>query len=361
MRKKRILVAPLDWGLGHATRCIPIINELLKKNVDVIIGADNRPAALLKKEFPQLEHIRYPGYDMYYSINGNMAWTMSLQLPKLYKGIAKEHAMLESMIDTYNIDAIISDNRWGAYSSRIPSIYVVTQLRILLPPLIRWGQWIIDSVNKKMISRFNEVWIPDFNSPNNILGNLVPASLVTDKTFFIGPLSRLNKIEGVKKKLDLLVILSGLEPQRTVVEELIVKQLKETTLRALIIRGTPESNTKFTLTDTLTMVSALTAEQLSEAIASSEMILSRSGHSTIMDLYFLGANAIFIPTPQQTEHEYLAKRMKERKIFYSEPQEEFSLERSLQKSRSYSGFPKTQHDLSVLQQRIDHLIDRIPE
>ena len=359
MRKKRILLAPLDWGLGHATRCMPIIEELLAKNADIVIAADGRPAKLLQKEYPQLSHIRYPGYEMYYSADSNMAWTMFRQLPKLLKGIAAEKRMLEKIIVDESIDAVISDNRWGAYSSHVPSVYMVTQLRILVSPALRWAQWIVDAANMKLISPFNEIWVPDFDSPDNILGDLVPKELTTEKTFYIGPLSRLKKIEGLKKELDLLVILSGLEPQRTIIERLIIEQLERTSLKALVVRGTPEVNTKFSMSKTLTLVSALDAEQLSEAIASSRMILARSGHSTIMDLSFLGANAIFIPTPQQTEHEYLARRLKERGICYSEPQSGFSLERALKESKAYNGFPVMYNDRTVLRNRIDHLLDTI--
>lgn len=359
MRKKRILVAPLDWGLGHATRCIPIIQALIERNAEVILAADERPAQLLKKEFPELRHVRYPGYGMHYPVNGNMAWSMFRQLPKLFRGISEEHHMLARIIDEERIDAVISDNRWGAYSPKIPSIYVVTQLRVLMSSYLWWGQSIVDKANQRMISYFNEIWIPDVDSPDNILGDLAPRSLAHERTYYIGTLSRMKRVEPKKKQLDILVILSGLEPQRTVLEELIIHQLKATTLRAVVVRGTPEVNESIDLTDTLTVVSAMTADQLSNAIASAHLVVARSGHSTIMDLSHLGTNAVFIPTPQQTEQEYLARRLKAQRICYSEPQESFSLTRAVDHASSYTGFPQRKNDPAILHQRIDSLLSKI--
>ncbi len=359
MTRKRILIAPLDWGLGHAARCVPIIHELLAKELDVVIAADNRPAELLKKEFPDLEHVRFPGYTIDYPVNANMAWTMFRQLPKLFRGIAEEHAKLETLVKDHRIDAVISDNRWGAYSTTVPSIYIVHQLRILLSRLLRWGQPIVDLANGRLIRPFSEVWIPDRGTEDRLSGELSHDSLLPKNSFFIGPLSRLKRIDTFKKELDILVILSGPEPQRTIFEKLITEQLKQTTMRALVVRGTPERVLKMKLSETLTLVSALTAAELSEAIASSHIIISRPGYSTVMDLAVLGANAIFVPTPQQTEQEYLAKRLKEQKICYSETQEEFSLTRAVAQFNSYSGFTQQPNDMNVLRQRIDHLITRI--
>ena len=359
MTRKRILIAPLDWGLGHAARCVPIIHELLAKELDVVIAADNRPAELLKKEFPDLEHVRFPGYTMDYPVNANMAWTMFRQLPKLFRGIAEEHAKLETLVKDHRIDAVISDNRWGAYSTTVPSIFIVHQLRILLSRLLRWGQPIVDLANGRLIRPFSEVWIPDSGTEDRLSGELSHDSLLPKNSFFIGPLSRLKRIDTFKKELDILVILSGPEPQRTIFEKLITEQLKQTTMRALVVRGTPERMLKMKLSETLTLVSALTAAELSEAIASSHIIISRPGYSTVMDLAVLGANAIFVPTPQQTEQEYLAKRLKEQKICYSETQEEFSLTRAVAPFNSYSGFTQQPNDMNVLRQRIDHLITRI--
>ncbi len=356
MKRKRILIAPLDWGLGHATQCIPLINEMIMKDVEVVVAADNRPAELLKKIFPDIEHIRFPGYTISYPVNANMAWTIFRQLPKIFKGIIEEHTLLKSIINEKKIDAIISNNRWGVYSNDIPSIFVAHQLRIMLSRYIRWGQWIVDFANGRLIKPFTEVWVPDTDAENNLSGELSHNSILPKNSFFIGPLSHLKKIDTVKKERDIIVVLSGPEPQRSLFETLIVDQLKRTTLSALVVRGMPEQFSVMKLSDTLTMVSSMTSDDLSTAIASSRIIISRSGYSTIMDLSTLGAKAIFVPTPQQTEQEYLAERLKKKKICYSESQKDFSLTRALEQFNSYSGFPTYQNDYGVLRQRIENLL-----
>jgi uncharacterized protein (TIGR00661 family) len=359
MSTKRILIAPLDWGLGHAARCIPVIRELLDRNAEVIIAADKRPAELLKKEFPSLQHVLYPGYTIDYPVNANMAWTMFRQLPTFFKGIAEEHRVLETLVSDHHIDGVISDNRWGAYSSRVPSVFIVHQLRILLSRYIRWAQGIVDNANGRLIKPFNEVWIPDHSGNENLSGILSHDITLPGNTHYIGPLSRLKLMPKTKKSLDILVILSGPEPQRTLFETMIVDQLKKTTMRSLVVRGTPERALKMTLSESLTLVGSLTSDEMSEAIAASHIIISRPGYSTVMDLSFLGANAIFVPTPQQTEQEYLARLLKEQKICYSEQQHEFSLLRSVAQFDSYSGFRQQPQDYTILRQRIDHLLTTV--
>lgn len=357
MSRKRILIAPLDWGLGHATRCIPVINELLAQNAEVVIAADRRPAELLKKEFPELQHVRFPGYVIDYPVDGSMAWKISRQLPVFFRGVAEEHRVLESLVKEHHIDAVISDNRWGAYSSSIPSIYMVHQLRIMLPPLIAWGQFIVDFANARLIAPYNEYWIPDHQGTMNLSGDLCHPSVLPKNAHFIGPLSRFSAVTPSEEPtIDVLAILSGPEPQRTLIETILVDQLKRTSLRALVVRGTPERNVTLSVAPNVTLVSALNTKELTEAIAASRIIISRPGYSTVMDYAALGVKAIFIPTPQQTEQEYLAKRLMARNISYSEPQSTFELERSLDRSRSFTGFTASVHDNQVLRERITQLL-----
>lgn len=361
---KRILVAPLDWGLGHATRCIPIIDELLRRDVDVIIAADHRPLDLLKKEFPHLTHVRFPGYVVQYIENGNLGWAIIKQLPDILRGFKEEHRRLEELIVQYDIDAVISDSRFGVYSKKIPSIFLIHQLTILLPPNLQWAQRSVARVNRFFINRFHECWIPDVADENNLAGILSHSPSLPNNAYYIGPLSRLQRREKQKIDFDLLVVLSGPEPQRTIFEDIIIEQLKQTSCRALLVRGVPERNTRIKLTDTITAVSSLSTEELSKAIAASSIILSRPGYSTIMDLSFVGANAIFVPTPQQTEQEYLAKNLKEKKICYSESQAEFDLIRSLESAKDYTGFPMIHNDpprRATLQHRIDNLLMEMDE
>ena len=137
-RTRRILVAPLDWGLGHATRCIPIINALLKRNAEVIIAGSGSSAGLLKAEFPNLKHYSLPGYNPRYATNGNMVWAMAKQLPQFIKTIRQEYTAINELVQKEKIDVLISDNRYGCYSAQAKSIFISHQLNILMPVRFKW-------------------------------------------------------------------------------------------------------------------------------------------------------------------------------------------------------------------------------
>ena len=360
MSAPRILLAPLDWGLGHATRSIPIVRELQAQGAVPVIAADGRPAELLKKEFPDLEHIRYPGYTIDYPVNANMAWTMFRQLPTFFRGIRKEHTLLQQIIREHAISGVISDNRWGASSPQVPSVIVIHQLRILLSPFIRWGQRIVDRANGRLLRPFDEIWIPDLPD-HSFSGELSHDSLIPANGHFIGPLSRMRRTvkPNEKKTIDLLVILSGPEPQRTIFETIVAEQAKKEPRTTLIVRGMPEKNVTMRISETVTMVSALTADALSAAIASSSLVICRPGYSTVMDLSVLGARAVLVPTPQQTEQEYLARMLKTKKVCYMEPQDLFSLPRAIERSANYSGFSAMENDPTLLRERVRSFLSKV--
>jgi len=186
MTKKRILVAPLDWGLGHATRCIPIIRYLVEKNCEVIIAADKRPMELLKKEFPSLEFVVMPGYNISYPKNGSMVLKMAVQVPKILKGTKQEHTQLEKIIAEEKIDAVISDNRFGLWAKKIPCVFITHQLMVKSPLGEKW----IHKLNKDYISKYSECWIPDVK--NGLSGDLGNKFKLPEHAKFIGLLSRFN-------------------------------------------------------------------------------------------------------------------------------------------------------------------------
>ena len=329
--KKRILVAPLDWGIGHATRCIPIINALIKSDFEVILAADSRPLHLLSNEFPQLEMIRFKGYNVKYSKYLPMSLSMIFQIPKLLWNIKKENAALEEIIKQYRIDGVISDNRFGLYSSKVPCIFITHQLEIQTPSFSNS----IRTFNYQYINKYNSCWVMD-DEKINLAGNLSKPDALPNNTHYIGIQSRFEK-QKIKKKYDFLVIISGPEPQRTILEKDLVKVLKDRKEKSLIVLGKPELDTNNQIGH-LTIKSHLDAKDLNTAISQSELIICRSGYSTIMDLAKLGKKAIFIPTPGQTEQEYLAYNFKDLGICYTQNQSDFNLEIALEESENYTGF-----------------------
>lgn len=351
-QKKRILVCPLDWGLGHATRCIPIIRLLLKKNLEVIIAADNRPLELLKLEFPNLEFIRFKGYDIQYPDSGSMILKMILSSPAILKGIKKEHHELKKIIRDKKIDVVISDNRFGCWNKKIKSIFITHQLMIKSPiaenllRLINWG----------FIKKYDECWIPDEEGEPNLSADLSHKYTLPKNTFFIGVLSRFENSKASSNIIcDVMAIISGPEPQRSVFEDLVLEQLSKSNLKAIVVRGITESVQTKEIKNNVEIFSHLNATEMEKAILSSKIIIARSGYSTIMDLATLGKKAVFVATPGQTEQEYLAEELMKKKIVYSQHQNEMDLKKALIESENYLGFAKMEKN-NFLKKRIDILI-----
>ncbi len=322
--KPGILVAPLEWGLGHATRCIPIIHELVENGCTVFIAAEGATSDLLKNEFPRLTFLPLAGYRMRYTRKKSfLPLMLFMQLPKMIFTIYSEHKWLKKIIASYKIDAIISDNRFGLYNKMISSVYITHQL------FIKTGNGITQHLAQRLhyhfIKKYDHCWVPDFAEENALAGRLSHPKNIPQNVHYIGGLSRFHKVE-VKKKYDLLVIISGPEPQRTVFEELLLSALTAFKEPVLFIRGLPGCMENISTPNSMiTIINHLPAEELNIAIQAADMVVSRSGYTTVMDLSRLQKKAILIPTPGQTEQEYLADYLMKKKYFFSMPQKNFSL------------------------------------
>ena len=330
---KQILIAPLNWGLGHAARCIPIINALLFHGFQPIIGGDGSALSLLKKEFPKLECIELPSYNINYTKNGSYIKLKLLKkVPKILKAINAEHKLVQDLINQNKIHGIISDNRFGVHSKKVPSVYITHQLNVLS------GNTTLLStkVHQKIIKKFDECWIPDYEGTNNLSGDLGHSKSSAIKTTYIGPLSRFNK-QDVPKKYDLMVLLSGPEPQRSLLEAKLFDELRHYEGKVVFIKGQIESEQKITVNNNMSVYNFMTSTELEKTINESELIVSRSGYTTIMDLAKLGKRAFFIPTPGQDEQEYLAEKLeKDNRVPFCN-QDEFSMEK-LKDISNYKGF-----------------------
>jgi uncharacterized protein (TIGR00661 family) len=333
--RKRVLVAPLDWGLGHATRCIPIIYSLLEQNFEVIIAADGLVKILLTKEFPDVVFTHLKGYNIRYSNQKRWLPLRLLgQLPGLLLSIFREQQWLKSIVKEYRVDLIISDNRLGLHHVTIPSIYITHQL--LIKTGNRFTEWLAQKVHYFFINKYNTCWVPDNAIGNDLAGVLShPQQLPAIPVKYLGPLSRFEKTD-CEKKYDLLLILSGPEPQRTILEKILQEELKNFAGKVLLVRGLPgNTETVITNTDTITIADHLSATDLNTAIEQADWVICRSGYTSIMDLVKLGKKAILIPTPGQTEQEYLADYLLQQKRFYSVLQKDFSLTEALEHAKHF--------------------------
>lgn len=345
---KRVLITPLDWGLGHATRCIPIINEFLRQECEVQIASSSTALVLLKEEFPGLKFHTVASYNAKYSASIPVVIKILEQIPKFMSTIRKEHRQMEKIVQDEGIDLVVSDNRYGCWSSKVKSIFVGHQLT-LKPPIF---SAIFNFLHLRVIKRFSACWVPDDEGNQSLAGELaINANLKSQR---VGVLSRM-KWHDSQTRYDLMAILSGPEPHRTIFERIILKELTGLNKKCLVVRGLPGEVARTKQGD-LETVSHLNGKEMNKAILESSLIISRSGYSTIMDMAVLGKKAIFVPTPGQVEQEYLAKELMKKKIAFSMPQDNFNLQEAMVEEKTYSGFMR-RNENTQLSKTIKELLD----
>jgi uncharacterized protein (TIGR00661 family) len=333
--KLRILVTPLDWGLGHATRCIPIISTLIQQHCTVIVAAEGPQKALLQKEFPDLLFIELRGYRVKYSRRKYwMPVKLLFQLPKILFRIYAENGWLKKAVEENSVDAVISDNRMGLFHKKIPCIYITHQLTIKTGS--RFTEKIAQKIHYHYINKFSACWVPDAEGELNFAGALShPARLPKVPVKYLGILSRFEK-QDIESKYDLCIILSGPEPQRTVFEKIILQQLHHVEGKKVLVRGLPDEAEVLELNDpSIEIKNHLPATELNGIIQQSRIVVSRSGYSTVMDLVKLQKKSVLVPTPGQTEQEYLALYLQEQKLFYCMDQETFSLGEAIKSAAAF--------------------------
>ena len=338
----KILYAVLNWGLGHASRSIPIIQSLLKKNIELVIASDGEALVLLQKEFPSLTFEVLPSYNVQYAENAkNFDKAIFFQLGKFGKTIKEENKLTDLLIRKHNLTHLISDNRYGVYSKTIPSTIICHQIN--LQHKIVFVKKQINKVHFSLLKKFTEIWVPDFENELAIASNISSLEFKNESIFrklkYIGLLSRMKKNKLDLNKKFISIILSGPEPQRTILEKGLVNALKGRAEKSLIVLGKPELNTTEQLGN-LTLKSHLNAKELNTAILQSELIFCRPGYSTVMDLAKLEKKAIFIPTPGQTEQEYLAANFMQKGMCYAQKQADFDFDLAIQENKQYTGFSK---------------------
>ncbi|ULQ55764.1 glycosyl transferase family 28 [Flavihumibacter rivuli] len=307
------MVAPLDWGLGHATRCIPIIRFLTSEiKCQVILAANGPQRALLAESFPGLKILEIPDYKVSYSKKRTATiLKLSASVPSILRAIRREHAWLRTVVTSHGIDVVISDNRYGLFHPGIPCHFITHQL-LVKTPLGPWADRLLQKQLYRFINRFSSCWVPDDPVYPGLAGELShPAKLPSVPIHYLGPLSRIQPgsfVHPPKPSIDLLVLLSGPEPQRSLLEDQVLKELKKLPgLKVVLVRGLPGTSQIPPTGPDIQVFNHLATPALIGEIANARSIVSRSGYSTIMDLLPLGKDCIMVPTPGQTEQEYLAK------------------------------------------------------
>lgn len=325
---KKIIVAPLNWGLGHASRCVPIIKSLKAYKYTPVIAGDGESLLLLQKEFPELESIQLPSYNISYA--KNLKRHLSLKIPSILKAISAERKVVEQYIhDHQDVVGIISDNRFGVRSKNVPSVYITHQINVLS------GIWtpLTSYIHQKVMQRFDECWIPD-DSESSLSGKLSISKQKLSKKH-IGVLSRFSKEER-KIKYDVAIILSGPEPLRTRLEKMLLRMLEQYKGKVIFVRGIVESTQKKSIQKNVALYNYMLSQELQEVLNSSEVVISRSGYSSLMDYTATEKKAVLIPTKGQTEQEYLSLYLANKGEVISVDENDFSLEH-IEKAKRLNG------------------------
>jgi uncharacterized protein (TIGR00661 family) len=323
---KNILVAPLNWGLGHSTRCIPIINALIEEDFTPILASDGIALEMLSKEFPNLKKLELPSYQIKYAENGDhFKWEMLKNIPKMFEAIKKEKKIVKDWVKEFHLIGIISDNRLGVCSKKIPSVFVTHQLNVLTGNTT----WLTSKLHQFIIKKYNECWVPDVERNPNLTGKLGHLNKNKLNVKYIGPLSRFTFKED-KIIYDLMVLLSGPEPQRGLLEMQLKKEILNFKGKVVFINGVIEKEQKVEKIENKIFYNFMNSNELEMTMNKSEKVLCRSGYTTIMDLAKLGKKAFFIPTPGQYEQEYLAKKLKREGLVPYAKQEKFKIENLLE-------------------------------
>jgi uncharacterized protein (TIGR00661 family) len=337
---RHVLVAPLNWGLGHATRCIPIIKALQQNGYTPLLASDGAALEILRKEFPDLKALELPSYKIEYPKDGeDFKWKLIKGMPRMLEAVMDEKKMVKKLVKEYNLCGVISDNRLGVISKKVPSVFITHQLNVLTGNT----SWLTGKLHRQIIRKYTECWVPDRDEKPNLTGKLGHLKKSALNVKYIGPLSRFEKTD-LPKKYDLMVLLSGPEPQRTLLENRLKNEVQLFAKRVVFVKGKMEAEQCSSQVGNVTYYNFMTSAELERTINESDMVLCRSGYTTVMDLAKLGKKCFFIPTPGQYEQEYLAKKLKRDGCVPFAKQDDFRIENLLEVDL-YKGLPPVDNDI----------------
>ncbi len=333
-----VLICPLDWGLGHISRILPIIYKLQEKSFNIYISCSKKQYLFLKNERINFIWLPTTSPEIRYSKKKINFLVLLNLIYKTYIGILRDKQNIKKIIKKYPFDLIISDNRYGCYSSKVYSIVVTHQLSIKLSSYLKWAEPLVNVYIRYRINKFDDCWVPDVQDLPNYAGNLSKNKYL--KPTYIELLSRFELLKNNTPlhtpSYDVLGIISGPEPQKTVFYNILLKQMKQLKIPCAIVCGNPNTNVSINNDENVCIYNHANSLMLYSLIKTSKNIVARSGYSTIMDLIVLQKTAILVPTPGQTEQEYLANYYKMRKLFVIQEQNTFNLTNALTQLSTYN-------------------------
>ncbi len=312
MHSKKVLVAPLDWGLGHTTRCLPLIKHLETLGAAVFFAGNEVQCQLVAQQSPQLHFLSLPGYAVRYARSaGGFLPKMLGQVPAVMRRINAEHKWLLETVSEHRIEGIISDNRYGLWHPQVPSVILCHQLG-LHTGLGAFADRAAAQLHSRMLSKFGALWIPDREAAPGLSGKLGHPKRLPAGAKYTGPLSQFEKRlpaenSGLKK---LVILLSGPEPQRTILSDLLWEQVCAGNSPAVFVEGKRDVPERVSDAP-VEWHSMLTGKELQGVLENASYVVCRGGYTTLMDAAMLHLKLILIPTPGQGEQQYLGQLFSE--------------------------------------------------
>lgn len=296
IRQKRVVFAVLNWGFGHVSRSIPVIDELIAMKNTVVIACNAEQKAVFLEYFPEMSFVELDGYPFQFKGNGRFISDLLSQFFRLNRFLKRELRTTEEIVMSCRADIVISDHRYGFRSNSRKSIFVTHQLN--LPT--KWYHLGVNAWHRNLITRFDEIWVMD--NPNSEYAGKLSKNRFGFKVNYIGIYSRFNRytIPSIKNGESVLIASGPDIYAQQLVDQFIKKEKLGSIICSDHILLTGNENRRLSRT-------WLEHDQI---ILQAKKIYSRSGYSTIMDLAILGSNYELIPTPGQYEQEYLAEIMK---------------------------------------------------
>jgi len=341
-QKKKVFIAPLNWGLGHATRLLPLIKFLLAKDYEVYIGASGRSKEVLRQEVKQCKFFDFPEYPIKYPQSRFFVTRFMLIIfPKMLLAMRNEQKKLRILHKKYQFDLIISDNRFSLALGGVRSLLISHQLRYKLPWPIQKMEWLPEYFNYSHFKKYDRIIVPDIEKNKTLTGELSHNMryLPENKLYYLGIMTTLKqKIREVGESIDYFVIISGPEPQRTKFEKIILTQVRKLKGRVVIALGKPEKDYKIRMGSSV-IYTYLNRDKISDYLRRAKFIISRPGYTTVMEMIESGKRGLFIPTPGQIEQVYLAKYFMENNWCYSISQYDLDLSTAVKIAKTYPGFP----------------------
>jgi len=351
MKQPSICISPLDWGLGHATRCITLIKAFEKLGYQVFVATEGYHEVILREALPNAHFLHLRGYRIRYAKWGfNLPIVLLFQVPKIIYSIIYENNWLKKAQAQYQFDIIISDNRFGFYHKQVPSVFITHQLNLQMH--FAWATRLFQKIQYAWLKKYTACWIPDIEGANNLSGILAnPKHKPSIPLWYMGCLSRLIDTpidstsdnstavhSATNNKNVFLGIVSGPETQRTLLENLLWKAGNKLNIPFVVIAGTPSKeapNKIMAENKNATLYAHLAAPALVREIKRAEYIICRGGYTTLMELIPFEKKLIFIPTPGQTEQLYLGKLWEEKNWALCYAQENFKLNFALEEAKSF--------------------------